>query len=1137
MAGAFHEQRRVADAPAPAESGLFALLALLLAGMALGLLLWQIDKPPRIAEAPDWAHIRDVLTGSELAEADMIAAAAGVAWVALAYLLFTVGLRLLLVIADRLTGGARWARTGLRLSSLVTIPAVRRVVDGGVAGTLLLASWVPASPRAALAAEATPVATVSLPRTTSIAGLPNSATALQRDSQAQTPETFVDYTVVQGDHLWDIARRLYGDGSRFVEIFEANRGRVMPGGEAFNDPRLIRPGWVLHVPLPVSNLSVEEGTASYRVRRGDHLWGIAERFLGDGFRWVEIWELNRGREIDAGRHFSDPNLIHPGWLLELPIEIGDAAAPTQPSAPADPPPPVDPQEPPETTAIPPSVELPQNAAVSDDDDDGDGGWNWEWPSLPRPVVVTAAGFAVIGGTALFVRRLHSAGLLRLPRSAAGDRSGTGDAGRVALATRALSGALADLGFAEATPFLVLESGRRLTFSIACSADNAEALTALRPDLARRLACDVNVELNGSARVTLTLSRFQRLAGMLTDLDAPMPLIVPVGANADGIVYLNLEAAGSVAVAGTDGQRRQLVRSWLATLATTCSPEGVSFRVTSDTARFLELDEGLPHLAGAPDGDARDLAEELDEVIRSRESADKGHALLAVAELADGTSELFDGVLRYGPSAGVFTICGVPASESASDLERFGASVGFHAEDDASADETDTAPVLGTLMLAIGRAEPILLEPVHVRRDTSPRWTESAEVATFGSPFPRGRGEGPSFMGASDAALAPRTLAEVGQRAGVDDERHPANSAIEESRARDADVEAESPPAAAGTLDVAPPTSADVDEERGAEVAAEHLNPDPEDSLPAANSGTENAPRLPEANRRADRPQLAIRQAALLTDLDLEVPGAGRTEAQPPPNFIVSCLGRFEVRCGEVVVDRWTPEKSRELVAFLAAHGGNAVPREVVAEALWPGYTWDASLRHLLANAVSGVRSALRSAAANSGMQPITTARQRLQLQSGAVFRVDVDAFESSLRRASTLTDMDALEQYERAVALYRGEFLQGELFTWAEAYRGDYRQRLIDAARRGAALAERLEERQRAARLFQTVLDYEPADEDAVRGWMRQLGAVGDINGARKIYKALTEALQRELDDPLAAPAAETRALLADLVGTEGRGT
>ena len=54
---------------------------------------------------------------------------------------------------------------------------------------------------------------------------------------------------------------------------------------------------------------------------------------------------------------------------------------------------------------------------------------------------------------------------------------------------------------------------------------------------------------------------------------------------------------------------------------------------------------------------------------------------------------------------------------------------------------------------------------------------------------------------------------------------------------------------------------------------------------------------------------------------------------------------------------------------------------------------------------------------------------------------------------------------------------------------------------------------------------------------MRQLAPTGDINGVRKVFKALTEALRRELDDPRAAPAQETTELLAELLAREkGRG-
>ena len=50
----------------------------------------------------------------------------------------------------------------------------------------------------------------------------------------------------------------------------------------------------------------------------DSLWRVAQRCLGDGNRWPEIWKLNQGSTQNDGRVFASPNLIHPGWQLRLP---------------------------------------------------------------------------------------------------------------------------------------------------------------------------------------------------------------------------------------------------------------------------------------------------------------------------------------------------------------------------------------------------------------------------------------------------------------------------------------------------------------------------------------------------------------------------------------------------------------------------------------------------------------------------------------------------------------------------------------------------------------------------------------------------------------------------------------------------
>ena len=50
---------------------------------------------------------------------------------------------------------------------------------------------------------------------------------------------------------------------------------------------------------------------TYTVVKGDCLWNIAKKFLGDGSRYTEIYRLNKDK-------VKNPNLIYPGQVLTLP---------------------------------------------------------------------------------------------------------------------------------------------------------------------------------------------------------------------------------------------------------------------------------------------------------------------------------------------------------------------------------------------------------------------------------------------------------------------------------------------------------------------------------------------------------------------------------------------------------------------------------------------------------------------------------------------------------------------------------------------------------------------------------------------------------------------------------------------------
>lgn len=84
----------------------------------------------------------------------------------------------------------------------------------------------------------------------------------------------------------------------------------------------------------------------------DSLWRIAQRELGDGARWPEIWECNRGHTQTDGRVLRDPDHIRPGWTLRLPAasQTADPEVYEQPGE--------QPAEPSWPTAVPPSTNQP-----------------------------------------------------------------------------------------------------------------------------------------------------------------------------------------------------------------------------------------------------------------------------------------------------------------------------------------------------------------------------------------------------------------------------------------------------------------------------------------------------------------------------------------------------------------------------------------------------------------------------------------------------------------------------------------------------------------------------------------------------------------------------------------------------------
>lgn len=635
-------------------------LAQLLVGLALGAAaLYVIAGPPRLpGELPTWAGVVATLRGSELSLAVVADVVTTAAWLAWLWLAASLVLRLLVGAADLLAHGAAWVRALHALSDRVTLPVVRWVADGAMVA-LVIVNVVGRAPASATAANVP-----SAMMTVVVAPADPAAQAPAPAGQEQAGQQTLEYTVQQGDTLWALSERFYGTGHEFPRLVAANAGRAMPDGGRFTHAGVLRPGWVLLIPLPGRTVDHADGDTHYTVEAGDTLRGIAARLLGDAARWPEIFDLNRGMAtLPDGRVLTDPDLIWSGLRLRLPLPGPTGAAdppspsvqPTRPDptpsapteaapTPALPSPAAPTPAPPTASAQARTTPMP-SAAAEPQPGSSDG--------APAPLVYGAAGLAAVavaGGAALLVRRVRRS--LSEPPISPPPKAGPppGDDFAEAELARALTYRLHG---DEVEPVVLLaEQLRRFlddegvggaSVVLARRGRNATTLV-LRAGLRQRTrlidaAQAFGARMGGGVRTSVTLDHDvavqlsgQNGAGPLmpppTRPDQLAPLLpVGIAPNAETL-YANWRELGHVLVAGLPGGDVEVtLTSLIAALVSRCRPEDLHLWTLAHQRSLPAGLLALPHQRGVLDPDdgaqVADLLSQFRvEVVRRMHGADR-----------------------------------------------------------------------------------------------------------------------------------------------------------------------------------------------------------------------------------------------------------------------------------------------------------------------------------------------------------------------------------------------------------------------------------------------------------------------------------------------------------------------------------
>lgn len=120
-------------------------------------------------------------------------------------------------------------------------------------------------------------------------------------------------------------------------------------------PDFIVSGTVLKVPHDVIESDADRPAEEYVVQPGDTLSEIAETELGDPMRYLELFKASRNAVQPDGAKLTDPDLIRPGWEITIPGEAKHQAEVPEETL-VEGEPPVDVAPPLETPSVEPTPE-------------------------------------------------------------------------------------------------------------------------------------------------------------------------------------------------------------------------------------------------------------------------------------------------------------------------------------------------------------------------------------------------------------------------------------------------------------------------------------------------------------------------------------------------------------------------------------------------------------------------------------------------------------------------------------------------------------------------------------------------------------------------------------------------------------
>ena len=236
--------------------------------------------------------------------------------------------------------------------------------------------------------------------------------------------------------------------------------------------------------------------------------------------------------------------------------------------------------------------------------------------------------------------------------------------------------------------------------------------------------------------------------------------------------------------------------------------------------------------------------------------------------------------------------------------------------------------------------------------------------------------------------------------------------------------------------------------------------------------------------------------------------------QEQPALSISVLGPFTIGGAKRAIKR---APTRELIAYLALHPKGA-RRDELIEALWPAQDPERT-RPRFWQSVTDARRALTDAWVHDG--------ERYQLDRAKV-NIDLDQLEQLL--AATDPEHDDPQTLETAIALWRGEPLEGTDYAWADGHIRRLRATLLELLARAGRSRLQSGDARGALEVAEQAITLDQFHEASWRLALQAEHALGLRESITRRYDELTHSLDEQLG---LQPTRETRVMYRQLLGQD----